>query len=167
MPMMKKLSLVAFLVMTGHVTLLAHGPSGHHVHSGHHHPTDVAPYGKPGDPRREARLVVVTMKEMDGRMLFDPAHIEVRQNEQIRFRLENIGVLDHEFLLGTQQEIEEHAKMMTAMPDMKHDDPNSKQVAPKAVGEILWHFTKAGTFDFACLIPGHREAGMSGKIIVK
>ncbi len=165
--MMKKLGLAAFLATIGSMTLLAHGPSGQQGHSGHHHSSGAAAYGKPGDPQKKARLVVVTMKEMDGAMLFEPARIEVRKNEQIRFRLENVGVLEHEFLLGTPDEIEEHAKMMKAMPDMKHDDPNSKQVAPKATGEILWHFTNAGEFDFACLIPGHREAGMSGKIIVK
>jgi uncharacterized cupredoxin-like copper-binding protein len=168
MTMMKKLGLAAFLATIGSVTLLAHGPSGHHGHSGqHHHPSGAAAYGKPGDPKKMARVVVVTMKETDGKMLFEPARIEVKKNEQVRFRLENVGDLEHEFLLGTPEEIEEHAKMMKAMPDMKHDDPNSKQVGPKATGEILWHFTNAGEFDFACLIPGHREAGMSGKIIVK
>lgn len=121
----------------------------------------------PGDPQQQARLIVVKMKEAEGRMLFEPSRIEIMKNEQIRFRLENVGALDHEFLLGTPQEIEEHAEMMNAMPEMKHDEPNSKQVAPGAAGEILWRFTKAGEFDFACLIPGHREAGMTGKIVVK
>jgi uncharacterized cupredoxin-like copper-binding protein len=100
-------------------------------------------------------------------MLFEPARIEVKKGEQIRFRLENIGELEHEFLLGTQNEIEEHAEMMKSMPDMTHDDPNAKQVAAKARDYLIWHFNKSGEFDFACLIPGHREAGMTGKIVVK
>ena len=58
-------------------------------------------------------------------------------------------------------------KEMKKNPDMEHDDPNGKRLGPGKTGEILWRFTKAGTFDFSCLIPGHREAGMSGKIIVK
>ena len=56
---------------------------------------------------------------------------------------------------------------MAKNPDMEHDDPNAKRLAPKKTGEIVWKFTKAGEFDFSCLIPGHREAGMFGKIVVK
>jgi uncharacterized cupredoxin-like copper-binding protein len=56
---------------------------------------------------------------------------------------------------------------MKKYPEMEHDDPNAKRVAPNKAGELLWRFTKRGEFEFACLIPGHREAGMHGKIIVK
>ncbi len=139
----------------------AHGPSAHADHGRE------AAYGRPGNPKSTAREVVVTMKEVDGRMLFEPARIEVTTGEQIRFHLKNIGELEHEFLLGTPDEIEEHAEMMKSMPDMMHEDPNAKQVAAKARDYLLWHFSKAGEFDFACLIPGHREAGMTGKIVVK
>ncbi|NGX99358.1 MAG: hypothetical protein G4V63_30425, partial [Candidatus Afipia apatlaquensis] len=46
-------------------------------------------------------------------------------------------------------------------------DPNGKRLAPKKADEIVWKFTKAGQFEYSCLIPGHREAGMVGTIIVK
>jgi uncharacterized cupredoxin-like copper-binding protein len=39
-------------------------------------------------------------------------------------------------------------------------------VKPGATGEIGWKFTRTGTFHFACLIPGHFEAGMIGKVKV-
>ena len=142
-------------------TALAHGPSGLGDHK------QDAAYGEPGDPGKPSREIVVRMNEADGRMLFEPARIEIRTGEQIKFRLENVGVLEHEFLLGTQHEIEEHADMMKAMPDMQHDDPNAKRLQPKTTGDLYWRFTKQGEFDFACLIPGHREAGMTGRIVVK
>ena len=50
---------------------------------------------------------------------------------------------------------------------MEHDDPNGKTLQPKKADEIVWRFTKAGKFEFGCLIPGHREAGMTGTVIVK
>ena len=53
---------------------------------------------------------------------------------------------------------------MQKNPDMEHDDPNAKRLAPKKAGEIVWAFTKPGEFDFSCLIPGHREAGMTGHL---
>ena len=50
---------------------------------------------------------------------------------------------------------------------MAHDDPNAKRLTPFTEGEIVWKFTRRGTFEYACLIPGHHEAGMHGTIDVK
>jgi uncharacterized cupredoxin-like copper-binding protein len=138
------------------------GPGG----AGHGHGDETA-YGKPGDPKKKARIVQVSMTEHDGKMLFIPDRIEVRRGEQVRFQLRNKGELDHELVVATLEENLKHAIEMQKNPDMEHDDPNAKRLAPKKNGEILWQFTKAGEFDFSCLIPGHREAGMTGKIIVK
>jgi uncharacterized cupredoxin-like copper-binding protein len=138
----------------------------HGEHAGHGTPTPTA-YGEPGDPAKPAREVIVIMKEVDGRMLFVPNVVSVAAGEQVRFRLRNEGVLAHEFLLGTPAEIEEHADLMKVMPDMVHEDPNSKRVEASVSADLLWRFTKVGEFDFACLIPGHREAGMIGKVVVR
>ena len=134
---------------------------------GHSHAGETA-YGVPGDPRKPARPVQITMRETDtGKMLFVPDRIEVRKGEQIRFVLRNNGDVDHEFVVATLEDNLKHAEEMKKNPDMEHDDPNAKRLGPKKTGEILWRFTKAGEFDFSCLIPGHREAGMFGKVIVK
>ncbi len=123
--------------------------------------------GEPGDPAKPARTVAITMQDANGKMAFVPARIEVHQGEQIRFVLSNAGALEHEFVLGTKADNVAHAEMMKAMPAMRHDDPNAKQIASKGAGELLWKFTKAGEFEFACLIPGHYEAGMHGTVVVK
>jgi uncharacterized cupredoxin-like copper-binding protein len=126
------------------------------------------PYGEPGDPKAPARTVTIAMVEKDdGRMVYVPNAIEVKLGEQIRFVLENKGQVDHEFVLGTEGEIDEHALLMKKFPEMEHNDPNMKRVPPGAEGELVWHFTVAGEFDFACLIPGHIESGMFGSITVK
>jgi uncharacterized cupredoxin-like copper-binding protein len=85
----------------------------------------------------------------------------------VRFMLSNEGELAHEFILATTDENLKHAEEMKKNPDMEHDDPNGKRLDPKKRGELIWRFTKSGEFEFGCLIPGHREAGMTGKIIVK
>jgi uncharacterized cupredoxin-like copper-binding protein len=123
--------------------------------------------GQPGNPKRPARTIQVRMQEGAGTMLFVPDRVEVKRGEQIRFVLINVGELDHEFVLATTEENLRHAKEMEKNPDMEHDDPNAKRLAPKQKGEILWRFTKRGTFEFGCLIPGHREAGMTGLVVVK
>jgi uncharacterized cupredoxin-like copper-binding protein len=123
--------------------------------------------GQPGNAKKPARVIEVAMIEGDGKMLYVPDRIEVRRGEQIRFVLKNNGELDHEFLLATTKENLKHAEVMKKYPDMEHDDPNGKRLAPKGTSEILWRFTKRGEFEYGCLIPGHREAGMVGKVIVK
>jgi len=123
--------------------------------------------GEPGDPDKPARTVHVSMREAGRKMTFDPARIEVRQGEQIRFKLENDGIYDHEFVLATPAENRKHARFMKKHPEMEHDDPNAKRLSSYTDGELLWRFSKAGTFEFACLIPGHREAGMRGVVVVK
>ena len=132
---------------------------------GHSHEHFAA--GEPGNPKKPARIVLVTMRESDGKMLFIPDRIEIKRGEQIRFKLSNNGELDHEFMLATTEENLKHAEQMKKNPEMEHDDPNSRRVKPKQKDEIVWRFSKAGKFEYGCLIPGHREAGMIGTIIVK
>ncbi len=100
-------------------------------------------------------------------MSFIPDKIEVKIGQQIRFVIRNNGALKHEFMLASVQDNKKHAEVMKKFPDMEHDDPNAISVDPGKTAEILWRFTKAGTFEFACLIPGHREAGMRGSVFVK
>jgi uncharacterized cupredoxin-like copper-binding protein len=123
--------------------------------------------GQPGNPKNPSRIVQITMREGDGTMIYVPDKVEVRKGEQIKFVIRNNGELDHEFILATTKENLKHAEEMKKNPEMEHDDPNAQRLTPKQVKEIVWKFTKAGTFEFGCLIPGHREAGMIGKVVVK
>ena len=161
--MMKHLSgALVGLLLAPAFALAAPGGAGHSHGAG-----DETAYGKPGDPKKPARIVPVNMRETDGKMLFFPDKIEVRKGEQLRFKLQNGGELAHEFVIATVEENRKHAEEMKKNPDMEHDDPNAKRLDPKKSGEIVWQFTKAGEFEFACLIPGHLEAGMRGTIVVK
>ena len=123
--------------------------------------------GVPGNPKKPARVIEVTMRDGDGRMEYVPGRVEVKRGEQIRFVIRNVGELAHEFVLASTQDNLKHAALMQKYPDMEHDDPNGKTVQPKGNSEILWRFTRRGQFEFGCLIPGHREAGMTGIVIVK
>jgi uncharacterized cupredoxin-like copper-binding protein len=123
--------------------------------------------GEPGNPKNPFRVVEVTMHEGNGAMGFSPATLEVKRGEQIKFIITNGGALAHEFILANEKDNLKHAELMKKYPDMEHDDPNGKTVQPNAHNEILWRFSKSGTFEYACLIPGHREAGMIGKVTVK
>jgi uncharacterized cupredoxin-like copper-binding protein len=121
------------------------------------------PWGIAGAATAATRTIEIRMLDS---MRFSPALIEVRQGETVRFVHRNVGRVMHEFVLGTKQELDEHAALMRKFPGMEHDEPYMAHVAPGRTGEIVWTFNRAGEFDFACLIPGHYDAGMVGKVQV-
>ena len=104
---------------------------------------------------------------MSDEMRFSPDVIKVKVGDVIMFKHENNGKLMHEFVLGTTDSLDEHAEMMKKFPGMEHAEPYMTHVAPGKHGKIMWKFSKAGEFSFGCLIPGHYDAGMKGKVIVE
>lgn len=126
--------------------------------------THEAAAGRPGDPARVERTIKVSMNDT---MRFDPEKMVFKAGETIRFVVRNTGNIQHEMVIGSMEELKEHAEMMRKMPGMQHADPNMISLAPGESGDLVWQFSNAGSFDFACLVPGHLEAGMTGKIAVK
>lgn len=120
-------------------------------------------WGIAGDPKKVSRTIEVKMTD---NMRFTPDRVEIRQGETVRFVHLNGGKVMHEFVLGTKSELDEHAALMKKFPGMEHDEPYMAHVGPGKKGEIVWNFNQVGEFDFACLLPGHYEAGMVGKIQV-
>jgi uncharacterized cupredoxin-like copper-binding protein len=119
--------------------------------------------GKPGSASQVGRTVQIDMSDA---MHFTPSSVDVRQGETVRFVVKNSGQVKHEMVLGTEKELKEHYELMKKTPGMEHADENMVTVAPGKTGEIVWQFTKAGRIEFACLQPGHLEAGMKGVVTV-
>ena len=120
-------------------------------------------FGRTGDPKKVSRTVEIDMSD---RMRFTPAELTVRRGETVRFVAKNSGKQMHEMVLGSIKELKEHAELMKKHPGMEHDEPYMAHVEPGKKAEIVWQFTKAGEFNFGCLLPGHFEAGMVGRITV-
>lgn len=120
------------------------------------------PWGIAGDAKG-ARTIELRMGDD---MRFQPERIEVKEGETIRFVVRNRGKLLHEMVIGTPAALQEHAALMKKFPGMEHDEPYMAHVAAGRQGGMAWNFNRPGTFQFACLIPGHFEAGMVGTIIV-
>lgn len=121
-------------------------------------------FGIAGDAAKVGRTIAITMGDD---MRFNPDRIEVREGETLRLRIQNKGQLLHELVIGTPKQLDEHAVLMQKFPGMEHDEAHMAHVDPAQSGEIVWRFNRAGEFDFACLINGHYQAGMRGKIIVR
>lgn len=143
-------------------------PHGDEAQSKHHRydasKVEETAFGHEGDPGKVQRVVRLGMSDA---MRFTPADVVIKRGETVKFLVHNDGKVLHEMVLGTPEELKEHAALMKRFPEMEHSDPNMAHVKPGASGEIVWQFTKAGEFQFGCLQPGHFEAGMVGKVTVK
>jgi uncharacterized cupredoxin-like copper-binding protein len=155
---MRTLLLVAAMVATP--LAFAHGEKSTGVD---YSKVEETPFGRAADPKKAKRTVRV---EMTDQMRFHPAELTVKRGEIVRFLPVNKGQVLHEMVLGTMEDLTQHAELMKKHPGMEHDEPHMAHVAPGKSGEMGWQFTKAGEFYYGCLIPGHFEAGMIGKVRV-
>lgn len=122
------------------------------------------PFGIAGNPAKATRTVTMDMTD---EMRFFPSVLEVKRGQTVRFVLVNKGKTLHEMVIGTLAELQEHAALMKKFPDMEHDEPWMAHVKPGATQEVVWQFNRPGEFHYACLVAGHFEAGMVGKVIVR
>lgn len=136
--------------------------------------TEEHPFGRAGDRRQAARTIHIGMDDtmhfrahVRGASPTKPGDLVVKRGETVRFVVRNDGKLMHEMVIGTMKELKEHAELMRKFPEMEHDEAYMAHVAPGKTGEVVWQFTKPGEFYYACLVPGHMEAGMIAKITVK
>lgn len=155
------LVLVALLALSCSHSVWAHGDS--HSQKSSAVKKEQKDWGIAGDAKAAKRRVVFSMSD---NMRFTPDTLTVRQGETVRIVVKNQGKVLHEFVLGTKKELDEHAALMLKFPNMEHDEPHMAHVPAGKTGEIVWTFNRAGDFDFACLIAGHYQAGMVGRIKV-
>ena len=125
--------------------------------------TEEKSFGREGDPKKISRTIDVDMSD---KMRYSPSELTIRPGETVRFRIKNSGQVLHEMVLGSMKELKEHAEVMRKHPGMEHEEPYMAHVAAGKEGTMVWQFTKPGEFFYGCLVPGHFEAGMVGKIIV-
>jgi uncharacterized cupredoxin-like copper-binding protein len=125
--------------------------------------TEETAFGREGDPKKVSRTVSV---DMNDNMRFTPAELTIKQGETIRFRVKNSGKVMHEMVLGTMDDLKKHAETMRKHPEMEHEEPYMAHVAPGKTESMVWQFTKTGEFHYGCLVPGHFESGMIGRVRV-
>ena len=157
---LRRIALAAGMVLSAGA-VLAHGDA-HKAHGSGPVVKEQKPWGIAGEAKG-ARTIEIRMSDT---MRFAPDRITVREGETIRFVVRNAGRVLHEMVIGSPEELSAHAELMKKHPGMAHDEPYMAHVAAGRRGQMVWQFNRAGTFQFACLIPGHFEAGMVGTIVV-
>ena len=142
----------------------AHGDARHPKSDVHPVSTEEYAFGREGNSKKTTRTIHINMADT---MRFTPSVLTIKRGTTVNFVVRNNGKLMHEMVIGTMKELKQHAEIMRRHPGMEHDEPHMTHVAPGKTGAIVWQFTNAGEFHFGCLEPGHLEAEMVGKIIVK
>jgi uncharacterized cupredoxin-like copper-binding protein len=161
---LRRLLVIAAASMVPVGAAYAHGPATKASGERKAISTEEKPFGREGDPKKINRTVRIDMSDT---MRFNPAQLTVKQGDTIRFEVKNSGKMMHELVLGTMKDLQEHAELMRKHPGMEHDEPYMAHVAPGKTERIVWQFTKPGEFNYGCLVAGHFEAGMIGKLIVR
>lgn len=156
------LLLIALLAAPlAHVPAHAHGEKKHVAAA--QAAAEQTAWGIAGTPAQATRTVTLDMTDA---MRFTSDALTVKEGETMRFVVRNMGRMMHEMVIGTPEELAKHAAMMAKFPNMEHDAAYMVHVDPGKTGEIVWHFNRAGSFEFACLIAAHYEAGMRGTLTV-
>ncbi len=156
-------TLIAIALMISANEAAAHG-TGDQAKSPNVTRKEQKAWGIAGDAKSVKRTIEIRMLDS---MRFSPDQIDIKLGDTVKFVVKNTGTVMHEFVIGTATENAEHAALMVKFPNMEHDEPYMAHVPPGKTGEIFWKFNKTGSFDFACLIAGHYQAGMIGRISVK
>jgi uncharacterized cupredoxin-like copper-binding protein len=157
----KTLACLALLAMAG--STLAHDASTAHASAAPSR-KEQTEWGIAGNPRDVKRTTALRMTDA---MRFEPDRIEVREGDTVRLRVANRGRLLHEIVLGTPQALGAHAELMKKYPGMEHDEAYMAHVPAGRQDDVVWTFNRPGEFAYACLVPGHFEAGMFGRIVVR
>ena len=140
--------------------------------------------GEKGDPNKIDRVVNIKMYDN----YYEPNVVKIKKGETIKFIVENLGEMVHEYNIGTKEMHIKHQPEMQKLVDheillvdkidrvkmkkmskmdhsLGHSHSNSIMLEPKTSGEIIWKFSKDVNLEMACNIPGHYESGMFGKLI--
>jgi uncharacterized cupredoxin-like copper-binding protein len=158
----RTLLITATLGSLANTTAFAHGDAGHDKKT-MKVKKEQKEWGIAGDEKSASRTVNIGMSDA---MRFTPSSLQFKKGDTVKLACKNEGKVMHEFVIGTKKDLDEHAALMVKFPNMEHDEPYMAHVAPGKTGHIVWTFNRAGDFEFACLIAGHYQAGMVGKIKV-
>lgn len=156
-------SLLLLSLGTATLSAHAHGNKVHAKKSFDPASAEQQEFGIAGDPKKSTRTIRIAMTD---NMRFTPDAITVRQGETVKFVVANRGNMMHEMVIGTMDDLRAHDEMMKKFPEMEHDEAHMAHVKAGKAEDIVWTFNRPGDFYFACLLPGHFDAGMVGRIKV-
>ena len=139
--------------------------------------------GSKGKESDVTRVIRVAMYDN----YYEPSSFKIKAGETIKFEVENLGELVHEFNIANKMMHIKHQPEMQRMVEneilladsidrvkmkkmakmdkaMAHSHSNSVLLEPKQKGNIIWKFDNAVNIEIACNVPGHYQVGMIAKV---
>jgi len=139
--------------------------------------------GSKGKESDVTRVIKVAMYDN----YYEPSSFKIKAGETIKFEVENLGELVHEFNIANKMMHIKHQPEMQKMVEneilladsidkvkmkkmakmdkaMGHSHSNSVLLEPKQKGNIIWKFDNAVNIEIACNVPGHYQVGMIAKV---
>ncbi len=120
----------------------------------------------------EGDLLEITLNAVEGRPWhFEPSILEFAVGQRMKLTLVNGGRVEHDVeIAGVPAEdievlggTENHERLGG---EHHSDGVVAAHAEPGTTTTVLFTPTQTGEYEFECTIPGHREAGMVGKVIV-
>ncbi len=116
-------------------------------------------------------LLEVTVNVVEGRTWrYEPATLEIAVGQRVRLTYVNDGKAEHDLeILGlpaSNVEREGSVAHDVSLGGGHDDDVVAAHAMPGTTAVVLFTPTQSGEYEFICTLPGHREAGMVGRIIV-
>lgn len=109
--------------------------------------------------------IVVTAKEV----AYSPATITLRLGQRVQVDLRNTGSVEHDFNIQTIP-LDGEATTTGGLGGHggDHADADAHVAAlPGTTASITFTPREAGEYEFNCTVAGHKESGMTGKLIVQ
>jgi len=105
---------------------------------------------------------------------FEPATIEVMAGQQVTVMMQNMGTVEHDFVIqeiplevmAAESETVGEGHTMEGM-DVEMEPAVHMGAMAGMSDSVTFVPTKPGTYVFFCAVAGHREAGMVGTLMVR
>jgi uncharacterized cupredoxin-like copper-binding protein len=103
---------------------------------------------------------------------FEPSSVEVTAGQQVTVTMQNMGTVEHDFVIQEIPVEQSAAESESATPGHTMDEMEVEPAVHMGAmagmsASVSFVPTKPGTFEFFCAVPGHKEAGMVGTLIVR
>jgi uncharacterized cupredoxin-like copper-binding protein len=101
---------------------------------------------------------------------FSESRLEARTGAIVDLELRNDGALAHDFTIE-RMPVDAYVSRVPGRPAAGHEAHGPRFAVHGAPGQgerltIRLHTHEAGEFTYYCSVPGHREAGMTGTLVV-
>lgn len=123
-------------------------------------PAPASPAAVTPEPGPATRIEVT----LSDALRIEPATMRVPAGVPVTFVVTNIGVSEHEFVVGDEEAQAEHAAQMGGRTGMHDDEETAIGVSPGETKELTLTFPAAGTTLAGCHVAGHYAAGMKAVI---